>query len=136
MYQKAIELLEENSHILRAIYDEKEIPMPDDLEKLSSNNAQAVTLLKQQPAADFTKKFHELIKLSEEHLSDNKIGRLQTYGKEACKRLDRAASTKKDLLEACGYSHILLSKGIGQTTHAIAMLEAAIDKAEKEEVTK
>lgn len=33
-----------------------------------------------------------------------------------------------DLLEACKYSHTLLLRGIGQSTHAVALLEAAIAK--------
>ena len=58
----------------------------------------------QPPAGDFTKRFRDLIKLSEDHLSDNKIGRLQTYGKEACdiietetQRADKAEAREKDL---------------------------------------
>lgn len=51
MNQELIDLLEKNSCILRAIYEEKELPMPDDLEKLSYNNNQALTLLK-KPKCD------------------------------------------------------------------------------------
>ena len=36
---------------------------------------------------------------------------------------------RDDLLAACEYSHTLLLRKIGQTTHAVALLEAAIAKA-------
>lgn len=37
------------------------------------------------------------------------------------------------LLEACKYSRNLLGNGVGQSTHALAVLEAAIENAEKED---
>ena len=46
-------------------------------------------------------------------------------------RLDRAEAINKDLLEACEYSHTYLLRKIGQATHAVALLEAAIAKAKK-----
>ena len=97
MSKVIIDLLEKNGRILRAIYEEKEIPMPDDLEKLSFNNNQALTLFKQQPTAgEFTKRIrtqpydpkwkHTLI--------------IQTEDRdELCDRLDRAEAINKDLLE-------------------------------------
>lgn len=44
---------------------------------------------KQSEAGAFTKRFRDFIKLSEEHLSKSKIGRLRIYGREACTRLDQ-----------------------------------------------
>ena len=37
---------------------------------------------------------------------------------------------RDDLLEACKYSHTLILRKIGQATHAVALLEAAIAKCE------
>lgn len=37
-----------------------------------------------------------------------------------------------DLLAACKYTENLLSKGIGQRTHALALIESAIAKTKKE----
>ena len=37
---------------------------------------------------------------------------------------------RDDLLAACEYSHTLILRKIGQTTHAVALLEAAIAKCE------
>lgn len=57
---------------------------------------QALTLLRSQPeAGEFTKKFRDFIKLSEEHLSNNKIGRLRTHGLTACDLLDAQSSELK-----------------------------------------
>lgn len=38
-----------------------------------------------------------------------------------------------DLLEACEYTKTLLSKGIGQHTHALALIEAAVAKAQSKQ---
>ena len=198
--KEAIVLLAKNSCILSRIYEEKEIPMPEDLEQLSSNNSQALAILKQpkckrcgdrkpesylrwlcelkeedeqlghkdltrthnqkrelyqmyvnsflvcpdcqqpkdQPSSKLTKKFRELIKLSEEHLSDNKIGRLQAYGKEACKLLDKSEASRKELLEACKEAQKLFGfiaenyKSAPHFPNAERLVDAAIAKAEKE----
>lgn len=62
---------------------------------------EAIADLQVKPT-EFTKRFRGLIKLSEDHLSDNKIGRLQTNGREACDIIDRfAAKKKKDKFLAC-----------------------------------
>jgi hypothetical protein len=97
---------------------------------------------KDQPGSEFTKKFRELIKLSEEHLSDNKIGRLQTYGKEACKIIDTSEASRKELLEALEkvqQYRIAAEKGGLDPDNAheywesvMSYIEAAIAKAEKE----
>jgi hypothetical protein len=50
------------------------------------------------PAGEFTKRYRELIKLSEEHLSKSKIGRLRKYGREACNIIDHQAEEKKRLI--------------------------------------
>lgn len=51
-------------------------------------------------ATEFTRRFRDFIKLSEEHLSKSKIGRLRTYGKEACDIIVRQAEQIKRLEEA------------------------------------
>lgn len=57
----------------------------------------AIALLSQQPeASELTKRLRELIKLSEKHLSNSKIGRLQTYGREVCDFSDLQAEELKD----------------------------------------
>ena len=90
----------------------------------------------QQPTAGaFTKKFRELIKLSEKHLSKSKIGRLRTYGKEACDRLDRAEAINKDLLEVCEEILTWWKNDCVSNTwpHGpMNRFEAAITKAKKE----
>lgn len=45
--------------------------------------------------------------------------------------IDKLESDRDKLLEACIYTRDLLSKGIGQSTHALAIIEAAIAKREK-----
>ncbi len=90
---------------------------------------------KDQPSSEFTKKFRELIKLSEEHLSDNKIGRLQTYGKEACKIIDTSEASRKELLEAGKAHKKVVIEGYGNTfwMSNYSDMEAAIAKSEKEQ---
>ncbi len=194
--KEAIVLLAKNSCILSRIYEEKEIPMPEDLEQLSSNNSQALAILKQpkckrcgdrkpesylrwlcelkeedeqlghkdltrthnqkrelyqmyvnsflvcpdcqqpkdQPSSKLTKKFRELIKLSEEHLSDNKIGRLQAYGKEACKLLDKSEAEKENLhkfiVEILGDVSVQDFDRIVKNTLNFADLQTKLDTSE------
>ena len=93
--QELIELLE------KAIFELPVISTNIPTRKLIG---EALDHLEQQPTArKFTKKFRKLIKLSEDHLSINKIGRLQMYGKEACDIIDSAEARRKvipDLLVA------------------------------------
>ncbi len=42
--------------------------------------------------------------------------------------ISRRWNSQPDLLKACKYTETLLSKGTGQTTHALALIEAAIAK--------
>ena len=93
--------------------------------------------LKQQPIeypnSEFTKVQRAAVQCAidayeqDEEWCPTKMSRLL----EACDRLDRAEAINKDLLKACEYSHRLLLRNIGQSTHAVALLEAAIAKARK-----
>lgn len=67
-------------------------------------------------AGDFTKRFRDFIKLSEEHLSKSKIGRLRTYGKESCKIIDRQAAELKKKQDVTEYER-LLDKHIEAVKH-------------------
>lgn len=123
MNQEAIELLETINTVKLWILADwldikyKDDPAPEvqaDLKLWADNIDKALTLLKQQPAAsEFTEKCREL--------------------RSKGARLDSAEAINKDLLEACEYTELLLlllSKGIGQTTHALALIEAAKKEGE------
>ena len=47
--------------------------------------------------SEFIKRFRDLIKLSELHLSKGKIGRLRSLGREACDRLEALEQENKRL---------------------------------------
>ena len=63
-----------------------------------------------------------------------KILDIETYEQAKGKSIDELVATLKqqrdDLLDACKYSHTLILRKIGQATHAVALLEAAIAKCE------
>ncbi len=128
--EQAIALLEKvDKHI---IHHTCGYTVTQDLKTLKDYVRQAVTLLKQQPAAgDFTKKFRILLATQ-----DRTVVVRDAY--KACDRLDRAASTNKDLLAACkdcAATFVGLQEGsIGW--QAMKKVEAAISKAKKEEETK
>jgi hypothetical protein len=85
---------------------------------------EALEFMKQQPpAGEWTKKIRDFIKLYENELP--KRAEI-TFLEEACVIIDRAEASNKDLVTACEYTENLLSKGIGQHTHALALIEAAI----------
>ena len=95
--KKAIELLEKNSCILRTIYEEKELPMPDDLEKLRFNNIQALALLKEQPpASEFTKEMRLTYELRPKVI-EGKIAAKHIF--DLCDSLDVSEASCKELKE-------------------------------------
>lgn len=84
----------------------KEYPLPPTIErgpigrdfKDGCRKAWEACLKCQQPVpSEFTKGFRELIELAKNHLSNVKIGRLQTKGLEACDIIDRQAEENKRL---------------------------------------
>jgi len=84
--------------------------------------------MKQPSAGEWAKKIRRFVKMYE-----NEVPRRAeiTFLQEACDIIDSAEALNKDLLAACKYSHTLILRKIGQSTHAVALLEAAIAKAEQ-----
>lgn len=88
--QKAIDLLKDVIALMEEFPERYQITMP--------KVAEALAALESEPAvepSEFTSSFRKLIKLSEEHLSNNKIGRLRTYGRDACDLINHQAATIK-----------------------------------------
>jgi len=105
----------------------------------------------QPPASEFTKELREKHKFA----IDNKLCVSTSEFVNVLTRLDQQSaqlkakdellfayesvnapvnpllSINKDLLEACEYAHTLILRNIGQSTHAVALLEAAIAKAKE-----
>ena len=121
MYQEAIELLE--GHYVVFFSDDigrdfVRIPREDYNKALKS--------LKQQPAVGgLTTEIRNALKTQT---------RLNPKQEEKaiiiCDRLDRAASTNKDLLEACKFAKAQIKKGAQKK--ALPVLRAVISKAKKE----
>lgn len=151
---EAIELLEKakesNNYILEALKIHAHV-LISDVECTDSFIKQALTLLKQQPpAGEFTESTRKIIEAEQEsaiEFFDNPINPEKIEGQAlsfadatkvlcsiltiACDRLDRAQAIITDLKTACKYTKTLLSKGIGQNTHALSLIETAIAGAKK-----
>ncbi|KKN73448.1 hypothetical protein LCGC14_0400230 [marine sediment metagenome] len=101
MSKEAIELQKEVVKFLNTISElmfSNDFAVVRDL-KVARRRAKAVlALLEKKPeVAEFTKRFRDFIRLSKEHSSKSKIGRLRTYGKEACDVIDRQEEKIKQL---------------------------------------
>lgn len=73
-----------------------EIPQGNEAKRIELIRLALALLSAEQPdAGSFVQRFRKFINLSEEHLSKNKIGRLRTYGKEACGLLAAAEQKAK-----------------------------------------
>lgn len=84
------------------------------------------------PASEFTKK----VRLNLENWgstlyiqADVRVKTVVGWLTEALKIIDNLESINADLLDACKYSHTLILRKIGQSTHAVALLEVVIAKA-------
>lgn len=136
MNQEAIELLEKAR---KWILEEGGVVCPHKFGTCKHDNDncpvfcvdQALTLLKQQPAAgDFTKECRELLRKG---VVDEQW-EIATLLRKACDRLDRAESTNKDLLAACKFAKAQIKKGAQKK--ALPVLRAVLAKAKKEGETK
>ncbi len=81
---------------------------------------------KDQPSSEFTKKVKRCIGDVKKIPPEAKV--LTDMIFNLCDRLDTSEASRKELWEACEYTKTLLSKGIGQHTHALALIEAATKK--------